>query len=227
MNESETGVKVPKGQINYNTVAGSLGLAAFLGLGARNVRNGGIFGGGCGCGCEGENGGRFVTQTEMAYAQALDASLAEAAQLKSEKYTDNHIVEAFKETSALFRASDQKIADVVKDVTSAFIETGKSVAVLNTEMACLKEQIKSMKECADQKLDYEMRAVRNQIAGVANAANSAIAMEAERRACADCTIVNYVNSTFYPKQVADVTTGSTTQHANVYNPLDCYCKCAA
>lgn len=25
--ENETGIKVPKGQINYNTVAGSLGLA--------------------------------------------------------------------------------------------------------------------------------------------------------------------------------------------------------
>lgn len=34
--ENETGVKVPKGQINYNTVAGSLGLAAFAGLGLRN-----------------------------------------------------------------------------------------------------------------------------------------------------------------------------------------------
>lgn len=36
--ENETGVKVPKGQINYNTVAGSLGLAAFAGLGLRNRR---------------------------------------------------------------------------------------------------------------------------------------------------------------------------------------------
>lgn len=34
--ENETGVKVPKGQINYNTVAGSLGLAAFAELGLRN-----------------------------------------------------------------------------------------------------------------------------------------------------------------------------------------------
>lgn len=34
--ENETGVKVSKGQINYNTVAGSLGLAAFAGLGLRN-----------------------------------------------------------------------------------------------------------------------------------------------------------------------------------------------
>lgn len=36
-NENETGVKVPKGQINYNTVAGSLGLAAFAGLGLKNM----------------------------------------------------------------------------------------------------------------------------------------------------------------------------------------------
>ena len=36
--ENETGVKVPKGQINYNTVAGSLGLAAFAGLGLRKTR---------------------------------------------------------------------------------------------------------------------------------------------------------------------------------------------
>lgn len=41
-NENETGVKVPKGQINYNTVAGSLGLAAFAGLGLKNW-----FGGAC------------------------------------------------------------------------------------------------------------------------------------------------------------------------------------
>lgn len=40
--ENETGVKIPKGQINYNTVAGSLGLAAFAGLGLKNW-----FGGAC------------------------------------------------------------------------------------------------------------------------------------------------------------------------------------
>lgn len=34
--ENETGIKVSKGQINYNTVAGSLGLAAFAGLGLKN-----------------------------------------------------------------------------------------------------------------------------------------------------------------------------------------------
>nr|DAN87951.1 MAG TPA: hypothetical protein [Caudoviricetes sp.] len=223
MESNESGVKVPKGQINYNTVAGSLGLAAFAGLGLRGAQNGGLFGAVAGAGTGSDAGSRPVTQAELAYAQALDASQSEVARLQSEKYTDNHIVGAFKETTALFRASDQKIADVVKDVTSAFIETGKSVAVLNTEVSCLKEQISAMKSCYDQKLEYEIRALNNQISGVANAANSAIAMEAERRSCADNTIVNYVNATFYPKQVADVTTGTTTTASSTYNPLACYC----
>lgn len=42
--DNETGVKVPKGQINYNTVAGSLGLAAFAGM-AGGGCGGGILGG--------------------------------------------------------------------------------------------------------------------------------------------------------------------------------------
>lgn len=53
-----------------------------------------------------------------------------------------------------------------------------------------------------------------------------IRMEAERRCCADNAIVRYVNATFYPKMVADVTTGTATTAANVYNPLpDCSCDC--
>lgn len=46
-----------------------------------------------------------------------------------------------------------------------------------------------------------------------------IALEAERRACNDGKIVNYVNSTFYPKYIADVTTGSGTTQQSIFNPL--------
>lgn len=46
-----------------------------------------------------------------------------------------------------------------------------------------------------------------------------IAAEKEARKCADNSIVNYVNATFYPKMVADVTTGSTTTQQTTYNPL--------
>ena len=56
----------------------------------------------------------------------------------------------------------------------------------------------------------------------------AAALECERRErrCADDTIINYVNQTFYPIQVADVTTGTTTRTQTTYNPLpvhDCGC----
>ena len=52
----------------------------------------------------------------------------------------------------------------------------------------------------------------------------AIALEAERRCCNDGKIVNYVNSTFVPKYVADFTVGSGTTQATIYNPL-CGCNC--
>lgn len=55
-----------------------------------------------------------------------------------------------------------------------------------------------------------------------------ICCEKEARRCADDTIVNYVNATFYPKMVADVTTGTGTTAQSVYNPLpacNCGCKC--
>ena len=51
-----------------------------------------------------------------------------------------------------------------------------------------------------------------------------IALEAERRCCADNAIVNYANATFYPKMVADVTVGTTTTAQTLYNPIpDCGC----
>lgn len=53
-----------------------------------------------------------------------------------------------------------------------------------------------------------------------------ICSEASARKCADNSIVNYANATFYPKLVADVTVGTTTTAQTLYNPLptDC-CGC--
>lgn len=52
-----------------------------------------------------------------------------------------------------------------------------------------------------------------------------VALEAERRECADCKIVNYVNSTFAPKLIQDYTAGTTSAPANIYNPLACGQRC--
>jgi uncharacterized membrane-anchored protein YjiN (DUF445 family) len=52
-----------------------------------------------------------------------------------------------------------------------------------------------------------------------------VKLEAERRACADCKIVNYANSTFAPKLVTDFAAGTTSAVAQVYNPLGCGTGC--
>lgn len=62
------------------------------------------------------------------------------------------------------------------------------------------------------------------LAAVKSDLTAKIAMEAERRCCADNAIVNYANATFYPKMVADVTVGTTTTAQTLYNPIpDCGC----
>lgn len=67
---------------------------------------------------------------------------------------------------------------------------------------------------------------RQDIAAVEERLNGKIRLEAERRCCADNSIVTYVNATFYPKQVADVTVGTTTTAQTLYNPIPkCGCDC--
>lgn len=47
----------------------------------------------------------------------------------------------------------------------------------------------------------------------------ALNRERDERCCGDNAIVNYTNATFYPKMVADVTTGTTTTAQPTYNPI--------
>jgi hypothetical protein len=78
----------------------------------------------------------------------------------------------------------------------------------------------------NQKTEDSFVLARQDIAAVESRLNGKIAMEAERRCCGDNAIVNYVNATFYPKQVADVTVGTTQTAQTLYNPIpDCGCCC--
>lgn len=78
----------------------------------------------------------------------------------------------------------------------------------------------------NQKTEDSFVLARQDIAAVESRLNSKIAMEAERRCCADNAIVNYINATFYPKMVADVTVGTTQTAQTLYNPIpDCGCCC--
>ena len=76
----------------------------------------------------------------------------------------------------------------------------------------------------NQKTEDSFVLARQDIAAVESRLNSKIALEAERRCCADNAIVNYANATFYPKMVADVTVGTTTTAQTLYNPIpECGC----
>lgn len=78
----------------------------------------------------------------------------------------------------------------------------------------------------NQRVADSFEAAHNDLVCVKNELYSAIRNEAEKRCCGDNSIVTYANATFYPKQVADVTTGTATTAQPTYNPIPkCGCGC--
>lgn len=71
----------------------------------------------------------------------------------------------------------------------------------------------------NQRTEDSFTLVKQDVDCVRKEALDAVKMEAERRCCGDNSIVTYVNATFYPKQVADVTTGTATTAQSLYNPI--------
>lgn len=177
-------VKIPNmGQVTYNTVAGSAGLAAFLGLNAGNILNGGgIFGnrsGGQGCGCSCAD--TPVTRYEMAMQQEIAAKDSKIALLEANTYNDQKSLE-------LYRYIDGKLSEINANLAAQ--------AVRNQGFTDAFREIQK-------DIDYK------------------VALEAERRSCADCKIVDYVNSTFAPRLITDYGAGTTSAPAQTYNPLAC------
>lgn len=87
--------------------------------------------------------------------------------------------------------------------------------------AQLKEIRKTLCDQAvhNQRTEDSFVLARQDISAVKSDLSREIQIEAERRCCGDNSIVTYANATFYPKMVADVTTGTTTTAQSLYNPL--------
>ena len=87
--------------------------------------------------------------------------------------------------------------------------------------AQLKEIRKTLCDQAvhNQRTEDSFTLARQDIAAVKSDLTREIQIEAQRRCCGDNSIVTYANATFYPKMVADVTTGTTTTAQSLYNPL--------
>lgn len=71
----------------------------------------------------------------------------------------------------------------------------------------------------NQRTEDSFTLVKQDVDCVRKEALGAVKMEAERRCCGDNALKTYVNATFYPKQVADVTTGTTTTAQTLYDPI--------
>nr|DAF94477.1 MAG TPA: hypothetical protein [Siphoviridae sp. ctTDf8] len=107
--------------------------------------------------------------------------------------------------------TDQKMLDMYKYFD------GK---VRGLEMADAAQQV------TNQRVADSFEAVHTDINCVKNELYGAIRNEAEKRCCGDNSIVTYANATFYPKMVADVTTGTATTAQPTYNPIpQCGCNC--
>ena len=199
-------VKVPSnGQVNLNTVLGALGTAGFVGLNLKDIV-GGLFNRGAfnGMGLEAIMGMLIPMLTAMGCQRNEPAC-------HEDHFITRHEFGLEKELAA----KDSKIA-----LLESTIFTDKKSLEL---YQYVDGQLKEVREfICEQK-------VRNQ--GVGDAVREldkkidySIALEAERRKCADNSIVDYLNSTFAPKAVADYTAGTTSAVMQTRNPL-CECNC--
>ena len=133
-------------------------------------------------------------------------------------------------------------------VTRYDLEREQKLAAKDSEIALLKAntyndqkmlemygyidgQLKDVREALckqavhNQRTEDSFTLVKQDVDCVRKEALSAVKMEAERRCCGDNALKTYVNATFYPKQVADVTTGTATSPQTLYDPLPKCCGC--
>lgn len=106
--------------------------------------------------------------------------------------------------------TDSKILEVYK----YFDGENKATRAALAEQAVKNAQI----EGAFAVLGEQNKALRNEFMCALN-------REKDERCCGDNSIVTYLNATFYPKLVADVTAGTTTTAQPTYNPIfNCGCN---
>lgn len=116
-------VKIPsKGQLDYATVAGSLGIASFLGLNAGNVLGGGLMGNRMPV-CSEDH---FVSRYELSQEQKIAAKDSEIALLKANTYQDQKTLELYRYVDGKFanleaqfaeqRVRNQGVADAIREV---------------------------------------------------------------------------------------------------------------
>ena len=183
-------VKVPnQGQVTYNTVAGSAGLASFLGFNAGNLFGGGCNGGGL-FGWNRNNGNcgyspadMPVTRYEMAMQNELASKDSKIALLEANIFTDSKITETYKELRGMI-AGLQDFAARQAVQNQAFSDSFRDVQKdidykvnLEAERRC----------CADQRIvSYANGTFATKLIADYTAGTTTTAMETFNPLCCDC-----------------------------------------
>ena len=197
---------------------GLAGTALGFGIGgaAMSLANGGLGNllGGLGQG----NRSAAVDAAAMATPAMTALAAALAARQQAPTCSENMPVSRYElEREQKLAAKDSEIA-LLKANT---YNDGKMLEVYGY----IDRQLKDVREALckqavhNQRTEDSFTLVKQDVESVRKEALDAIKMEAERRCCGDNSIVTYVNATFYPKQVADVTTGTATTAQTLYNPI--------
>lgn len=130
-----------QGQGTYNTVAGSLGLASFLGLNAGNVLGG--WGRNGNCGCQGSDDAP-VSRYEANMLISLGNKDSEIALLKADKYTDQKISETYITLNGQINALAAEVR-ANKDAQCAINQQQAVYNGVNTAtMQCIQNQVQQL-----------------------------------------------------------------------------------
>ena len=177
-------VKVPSmGQVNYNTVASSIGLAnAVFGNGGGFLSN--LFGNNCNrnsnCGCESDH---VVNRYELAMQNALAAKDSRIALLEANTYNDQKTLELYRYIDAQLNSINNRLAaqDVRNQgVADAIREVSKDIDYkvnLEAERRC----------CADQRIvSYANGTFATKLIADYTAGATTTAMETFNPLCCDC-----------------------------------------
>ena len=170
-----------------------------LGLGiagtALGLMNGGLGNIFSGWGCR-DGENTPVSRYELNQSSRIAQLESDVALRDANIYGDQKLLE-------LYKYFDGELKGIRATMTANDKELAVSNAKIEGTFAVLGEQIKAQ---------------RNEFL-------TALQREADERCCGDNSIVTYANATFYPKQVADVTVGTTTTAQPTYNPVyNCGCR---
>lgn len=203
---------------------GLAGTALGFGIGgaAMSLANGGL---GNLLGGLGQNNRAAAAEVTAAAATPAMAALAAALASRQQEPTcsENMPVTRYDlEREQKLAAKDSEIA-LLKANT---YNDGKMLEVYGYIDGQLKDVREALCKQAvhNQRTEDSFTLVKQDVESVRKEALDAVKMEAERRCCGDNSIVTYVNATFYPKQVADVTTGTATTAQTLYNPVQRCCN---